>query len=179
MRRFIRINKYWRKVKVEGKGKWMRRKRKTEKVERGKVKYEYSEFSSEARVDDKYFYRHCISPFLRVPPLARCSRVMRSFREWSLEAMKGPPYHLRPSRKSSLWRISKSCFRETRVSLVPLSPCFAIARTFRETLWMMAFKQGRFFNVIVRELSTLYQSWREKRKIVLTKFNKWKKKWRE
>lgn len=128
MRRFIRINKYWRKVKVEGKGKWMRRKRKTEKVERGKVKYEYSEFSSEARVDDKYFYRHCISPFLRVPPLARCSRVMRSFREWSLEAMKGPPYHLRPSRKSSLWRISKSCFRETQVSLVPLFPCFSRSR---------------------------------------------------
>lgn len=35
-----------------------------EKLERGKIKYESREFSSEARVDDKYFYRHCISPRL-------------------------------------------------------------------------------------------------------------------
>lgn len=39
-------------------------KRKMEKLERGKIKYESREFFSEARVDDKYFYRYCISPRL-------------------------------------------------------------------------------------------------------------------
>lgn len=60
-------------------------KRKMEKLERGKIKYESREFSSEhGHGSTTNIFIVIVSrrgSFLRVPPLACYSRVMRSFRE--------------------------------------------------------------------------------------------------